>query len=223
MNRSINILLLVVSFPAMALSIFVGFDLPIEFLHTTASQLPYKAEIFYVIAGLLLLLIARRSVQRWVGVGMTRKPERFIWCAPIGAERQKQVRMYLILEAAVALAFVFGCWQLTIESWPLMVVYGLMCLDQLLFLAIASKWFRIGITQKALVVADRELRVLYFQGLRRVELHQQTIYFEYIEDLQLHFPTNCVPEGKFAEFRDTLESRVNRDKVFFSEKFKKNV
>jgi hypothetical protein len=167
-----------------------------------------------------LLLIIRRSAQRWVGVGMTRKPERFVWCVEIGKERKRQVRLYLMIEGIVAAVFAYATYVLTPDAWPLTLVYSLMCLDQLLFLLVAPSWFRVGISHKAVVVADREIRVLYFSGLRRVESHQQTVYFEYIEDLQLFFPTNCIPEGSYAAFRDAMTTRVNRDKVFFSEKFK---
>lgn len=220
MNRAINLLLLVVSFPAVAFAIFVGFDLPIEFLHSTAAQLPYRGVIFICLAAALLALILKRSVSRWVGVGMTRKPERFLWYADIGKERKKQVRMYLVIEAITALVFAYTTYSLTPEAWPLTLVYTLLFLDQLLFLLVATPWFRVGITHKALVVADREVRVLYFSGLRRVESHQQTVYFEYIEELQLFFPTNCIPEGKYGDFRTALETRVNRDRVYFSDKFK---
>jgi len=220
MNRAINILLLVVSFPTLAFAIFVGFDLPIEFLHTTAQQLAYRDTIFLICGLVLLVLILRRSASRWTGVGMTRKPERFIWCADIGPERKKQVRMYLVIEAVVALCFAAAVYTITPDAWFVSLVYGLLFLDQLLFLLLATSWFRVGVTHKAVVVADRELKVLYFSGLRRVETHQQTVYFEYIEDLQLFFPTNCVPDGKYGEFRTALESRVNRDRVYFSDKFK---
>ena len=220
MNRAINILLLVVSFPVMAFTIIVGFDLPIEFLHTTGALLPNRDVVFIVLAAILLVLILRRSASRWVGVGMTRKPERFIWCVEIGRERKKQVRMYLIIESITAFVFAYATYTITPEAWVVSLVYGLLFLDQLLFLLIAMPWFRVGITHKAVVVADRELKVLYFSGLRRIESHQQTIYFEYIEDLQLFFPTNCIPEGNYGQFRNTLETRLNRDKVYFSDKFK---
>ncbi|ASS50246.1 MAG: hypothetical protein A3D31_11815 [Candidatus Fluviicola riflensis] len=220
MNRAINLLLLVISFPTMAFAIIVGFDLPIEFLHTTGEQLEHREIIFICFAALSLILILRRSASRWVGVGMTRKPERFIWCTDIGQERKKQVRMYLIIEAVIALIFALAIYRITSEAWPIAVVYGLLFLDQLVFLLIAMPWFRVGVTHKAVVVADREVKVLYFSGLRRVESHQQTIYFEYIEELQLFFPTNCLPEGKYGEFREALETRVNRDRVYFSDKFK---
>lgn len=220
MNRSINILLLVFSMPALAFTIIVGFDIPIDFLRGSGANLTYRHIVFYVLAGILALLIGRRSVHRWVGVGMTKNPKRFIWSTEIGKERKRQVRMYLIIEAIVAGFFSTTTYYLTPEAWPLTVVYGFMMLDQVLFLFIAQSWFRVGVTKNAVVVADREVSILYFSGLRRVEAHQQTIYFEYIEDLQLFFPTNAIPTGVFTEFRAAVEQQVNRDKVFFSEKFK---
>lgn len=220
MNRSINILLFVLSMPAMAFTIFVAFDLPIDFLNTTAGLLDYRDKVFLVLALLILLLVIRRSVSRWVGVGMTRKKDRFIWSVPIGPERKKHVRLFMILEAVLAASFCYVTYQLTSEAWPIALAYGLFFLDQLVFAFVAPSWFRVGVTQKAVVVADREVRVLYFSGLRRIEVLQQTVYFEYIEDLQLFFPANCIPEGEYEGFRNVIESRVNRDKVFFSEKFK---
>lgn len=220
MNRAINILLLFFFFPAMAFTIFVAFDLPLDFLNTTAGEMPYRFEVFLVFAMLFLILILRRSARRWVGVGMTRKPERFLWSVPIGAERKKQVRLYLMIEMIISGIFAVVFVLLTPEAWPLSVAFGVMFLDQLVFLVIAQRWFRVGITHQAVVVADREVQVLYYSGLRRVEKHQQTIYFEYLEDLQLFFPENCIPEGFYGGFRDALESKVNRDRVFFSESFK---
>jgi hypothetical protein len=218
MNRSINILLIFFSFPAFAFIICVAFD--IHFFNIPIAELPFKFHIFIGVATLLLLLIIRRSVSRWVGVGMTRKPEKFLWSTPVSAARKKQVRLFLMMEALLALFAMITVFLLTMEAWPIAVVYGIMFLDQILFLAIAQSWFRVGITHKAVVVADREVRLLFFSGLRRIETHQQTLYFEYIEDLQLFFPVNCIPEGKYDEFRAGVEERVNRDRVFFSEGFK---
>ncbi len=220
MNRSVNILLLVISFPAMFMTIYVGFGLPIFRLETEALENQVMEYIFLGFAFLLLLIEVRRAVHRWVGVGMLRKPERFYWSAPIGAERKKQVRLFFIIEALVALGFALVCYKLTDKSWPLQVVYALIFAEQMIFLFVANNWYRIGISDKALVVADREVNVLYFSGLRRVEIHQQTVYFEYIEDLQLFFPVNAIDKKDFSSFRNALEDKLNRDKVFFSEKFK---
>lgn len=218
MNRSINILLIFFSFPSLAFIICLAFD--IRFLNIPIADLPYRFHILVGVATFLLLLIIRRSVSRWVGVTMTRKPERFIWSTPVSKERKKQVRLFLILEAVIAFFAMFAVLMLTDEAWPVALVYGIMVIDQLAFLLIAQGWFRVGITHKAVVVADREVRLLFFSGLRRVETHQQTLYFEYIEDLQLSFPINCIPKEKYPEFREAMEERVNRDRVFFSEGFK---
>lgn len=220
MNRAINILLLVVSFPALAFSIIVGFDLPIDFLRTTGALVPHRDIAFLCFALILLLLVLRRTVRRWVGVGMTRKPERFIWCTDIGPERKKQVRMYLIIEAITAFCFGYAIYTITPEALPIALVYLFLGLDHLAFLLIAIRWYRVGVTHKAVVVADREVSVLYFSGLRRIETHQQTVYFEYIQDLQLFFPTNCIPAGSYTEFRAALDTKINRDKVYYSATFK---
>jgi hypothetical protein len=205
MNRSINILLIFFSFPILAFIICIAFD--IRFLNIPLADLPYKFHILVGAATFLLLLIIRRSVSRWVGVSMTRKPERFIWSTAVSKERKKQVRLFLIMEAIIAFFALFAVMMLTDEAWPIAAVYGIMVVDQVLFLIIAQGWFRVGITHKAVVVADRET-------------HQQTLYFEYIEELQLSFPINCIPKEKYPEFREVMEERVNRDRVFFSEGFK---
>lgn len=220
MNRAINILVLLFSLPILGFTIIVGFDIHMDLLGGNGAMLPYRGKVFLIAAIILLALLLRRSASRWAGVSMTRKPERFIWCVEMGSDRKSRVRMYLAIEAIIALTFALSFYTITPEAWPVAVVFALSFLDELIFLLIGVQWFRVGVTHKAVVVADRELRVLYFSGLRRIETHQQTVYFEYIQDLQLFFPTNCIPEGNYTPFRDALETRVNRDKVYFADKFK---
>jgi hypothetical protein len=81
-----------------------------------------------------------------------------------------------------------------------------------------NHWFRIGLSSKALIVADREVTLLYFNGLRKVTIHQSSIYFDYIKGLQLSFPLDCIPEDRMDEFFQELEGSINKDKVFFSKK-----
>ncbi len=222
MNRSVNILLLVVSFPAMFLLIYNMYQSGIPFVNFETAEIEnqYLEYAYLAFAGLILLIAGRRAIHRWVGVGMLRKPERFYWSASIGVERKKQIRVFFIIEAIVALGFSAVCFAIDSRSWSLQLVYALIFAEQIVFILIANNWYRIGISDKALVVADREVNVLYFSGLRRVELHQQTVYFEYIEELQLFFPANAIDKSDFKGFRNALEDKLNRDKVFFSEKFK---
>ena len=220
MNRATNILLMFFAFPAMAYTIFVAFDVPLEMLHISMGSFEHRDKIFLVFALIFLILIVRRSVSRWAGVNMTRKPERFLWSVKVGKERKKNVRLFLIIEMLFAGVFALGLLWLTPESWPIAVAFGVMFLDQLIFMLVAPRWFRVGIAQQAIVVTDRELRLIYYSGLRRVDKHQQTIYFDYVEDLQLFFPENCIPEGSYTAFREALETKVDRNRVFFSEAFK---
>ncbi len=222
MNRVINVLLLFFSFPALGFSIIVGMDLSMDLFKIayTGSELPYRANIFLVFAAILGLLVVRRIARRWTGIFMTRQVSKFSWSSPIGKERKQNVRLFLVIEGIVALAFAISCWNLTNESWAIVSVYLLMAIEQFIFTFFAHKWFRIGITKNALVLADRETKVLYYSGLRKVDLHQQTVYFEYIKELQLFFPKNAIPDENFPQFVKELRKILPEDKVFFTEKFK---
>ena len=72
-----------------------------------------------------------------------------------------------------------------------------------------------ALSSKALIVADREVVLLYFKGLRKVTIHQQTVYFDYIKDLQLSFPTNCIEPKDQEAFFELLKAQFNPDKVYF--------
>ena len=114
--------------------------------------------------------------------------------------------------AAVALYIVCD------EAWTPVLALIISSADNLFFAIIgyAKKGFRIGLSKKALIVADREVTLLYFKGLRKVSLHQQTIYFDYIKDLQLSFPTNSIQEQDKEKFYQILEKQMDPEKVFFS-------
>jgi hypothetical protein len=62
--------------------------------------------------------------------------------------------------------------------------------------------------------------VIYFSGLRRVTVHQQTLFFDYIKELQLAISIDSISPENRASFRNVLEEKLNRDKVHFSETFK---
>ena len=97
MNSFINILLLIVTFPTMLLSIFIGFDLPIEFLRTTAREMPYSSEILLVFGLLLLVISLRRSIRRWMGVRMTKQTKKFHLNSEISQTRKQRVVVYTLI------------------------------------------------------------------------------------------------------------------------------
>lgn len=222
MNKFINILLLLIIFPAISLAIIIGFDVPMDFLKVSGANIPYKLETFSVFAAVVLIIGLRRSLRRWMGVRMVNQVNRFQWNEPMAPQRYRQSMLYLTLEALVHVSMAFGLIMLTDYSLPLVAVLTLLALDHLLFgwIARAKKLFRVGITSKAILVADRDLKAVYFNGLRKVSRQQQTLFFDYIKEFQIAFPVDCIADNEHESFRDTLEKNLNRDSVFFSESFK---
>jgi hypothetical protein len=48
-----------------------------------------------------------------------------------------------------------------------------------------------------------------------VSVSQQTVYFDYSENLQLSFPLDCIEEPQKANFFAALEGQIDRDRVLF--------
>jgi len=216
MNSFINVLLLVFTLPTMLLSIYVGFDLPVEFLKTTTAQLPYLDYGFLGLGLILLVISLRRSIRRWMGVRMTNQKGKYKWNSKVSAPRKIRVLVYTILESAVMASLGLAYYYLTPFAWFPSLVMLFFSFEGLLFLIVChKKLFRIGITSKAILVADREVILIYLSGLRQVSISQQTVYFDYLENLQLTFPTDCVEENEREQFFTTLKEQVNREKVLF--------
>lgn len=216
MNSFINILLLVVTIPTLFFSVFVGFDLPVEILHTTAGQLPYKFIVFLSLGMLLLIISVRRSIRRWMGIRMVNQTTRFKWTGQISKKRKQRVIVYTILESLIMFLIGIGYISLTKEAWfpaSVMMFFGF---ESIIFLLVNSKnRFRVGLSSKAILTADREVILLYLEGLRKVSISQQSVYFDYIEELQLSFPTDCIEDSEKNVFFEQLKKSVNRDKVLF--------
>ena len=222
MNKFINILLLLISFPTLVIAIFVGYDLPIEFLKTSGASLPFKFQIFLSLGIIYYIIIVRRSVRRWMGVAMVSKTEKFKWNVSMGEGRRKQVFLYQWLEALIMSSGGISLYYVCPDAIAPASALWVGSLDNLIFMILGQtkKLYRIGLTSKAVVVADREVKVLYLSGLRKVTIHQQTVFFDYIKDLQMTFSLTCIPKEDQVDFKNTLESLVDRDRVFFSDDVK---
>lgn len=215
MNSFINLLLLLVSLPTLLVSVFIGFDLPVEFLKSTAAELPYIKELYFTLGLLILIIGLRRTVRRWMGVSMVKQQEKFVWNQQISAERSKRVFVYNGLEALVFLSLIVAHLFLTSSAYFIVIVYFILLADSILFVLMNQKNFRVGLSSKAILVADREIILIYLHGLRKVSVSQQTIYFDYIEDLQLTFPLDCIQEDQKTAFFGALEAQIDRDHVLF--------
>jgi hypothetical protein len=213
MNSLSNAILLTLFFPILAISIIVGFNFPLEFIRTSGENIPYKDVIFLVLAVMVFVVAVNRCVKRWMGLGMANKTNRFKFSTPISKERRIRVIVYTLLESLVLSVIALALYTLTPDSLPCVLAYGIFAVDNLLFLSIGNRKFRVSMSSKALLVADREVSVLYFNGLRKISISQQTLYFDYIKELQLSFPMNCLPDQERKAFVESLESVVDKEKV----------
>ena len=216
MNSFINILLLLVSIATLFFSVFVRFDLPLEMFKTTAGQLPYRFEIFLGFGLMLLVISVRRTIRRWVGIRMVNQTEKFKWSGKISGSRRQRVIVYTIIESIIIFLIGSAFIILTKEAWVPAFVMIFFSIEGIIYLLINAKnKFRVGLSSKAILAVDREVILLYMEGLRQVSISQQTIYFDYIQDLQLSFPTDCIEESERNDFFENLKQSVNRDKVLF--------
>ncbi len=217
MNRFINAVLLFVLLPTMGLTIIVGFDMPIEFLKTTGQYMPYKFEAFLVLGLLIAIINIRRSVRRWTGMILANKVQKFVWNVEVSRERVKRVLVYNFMEGLVLLFVGLTLYYVAHEAFIPAVGFAFSAADNFIFSIIgyAKKSWRVGITKKAVVHADRDVNVIYFKGLRKVETHQESIFFTYQNDLNLFFPSDCLSKENELLFFNHLKEQVDINKVFF--------
>lgn len=220
MNKITNIFLLLVTFPVMLICIFIGGDLPIDMLKTTGGQIPYQQAIFWIVATLVFVILIRRILKRWTGMQILSQKQKFGWNQEVSKERKVRILLYNCLEALALFSLAYGLYRVCPQGWPIPLAYGIGGLE-IIFTSLFS-WFsktwRIGITKKAVVLADREVKALYFLGLRKIFVHQETLHFNYKDDLQLNMPFGAVEDKK--EFMQTIWANVNQDKVYAEESFK---
>lgn len=211
---------MLVTIPIMLICILIGGDLTIDPLRTTGGQLPYQPIIFWVCAAIVFTILMRRSLKRWTGMQILSQKTKFIWNEEVSKDRKKRVVLYNLLESAMLLSICFGLYRICPQGWPIALAYGIGVVDILIFTVFSyfTKTWRIGITKKAIVLADREIKALYFLGLRKIYIHQETLHFDYKDDLQLHVPFGTVENKK--EFIQTLWANVNQDKVYAEESVK---
>lgn len=204
------------TFPLLALAIFSGFDIPIDSLGITGSEIAYQDEIFLATGICIFLIQIRRSSRRWMALNLVNKINRFQWNEPVSNSRKKRVLTYNFIEATVMIALGVGLLLTTTKTVVPASVFFLFSLDSIIFSLYGKNKFRVGLSTKAIFIADREIILIYFTGLRKITVHQQTIYFDYIENLQLTFPTNCVEESKLSSFFEKLETVIDKDRVFMN-------
>jgi hypothetical protein len=214
MNSFTNSVLLFFSILLIGFCIYVGFDVQIDFLHMSGRNLPFQSYIFVAFGILFFTLLGWRSVRRWMGIYIVNKTTRFTWNKPTSKKRKQRVLTYTILEVLIMGSLSFALY-FVVETWILPVMVLLFfSVESLVFLVLNYRnRFRVGISSKAIIVADREVVIVYFTGLQKITLGKESIYFDYIKELQLLFPTDCLEEDQISVFKQQVQKMIDRDKV----------
>jgi hypothetical protein len=200
----------------MALAIFIGFDIPFDSFGITGSEIPYRFELFAGLGFILFIIQLRRTTRRWMALSMVSKLDRFQWNKPVSLSRKKRVATYNLIEVSVMAVLSVGLYSITKESLIPALIFLAFSVDSFVFTLVGRNKYRVGLSTKAILVADREIILIYFTGLRKVAIHQQTVYFDYINNLQLTFPLDCIEEENKQEFFEGLHKVIDKDRVFFS-------
>ena len=220
MNKFINAMLLFLLFPTMLFTIAVGFDMPLEFIKTSGLQLPYRFEIFLGLGLLFFIINLRRTVRRWMGLRLVNQLKKFKWNKQMPQDRIKRVIVYTLMEAIVLFFVGTVLYSVSNEALFVSLAFWFATFDNIIFLIFGTtqKKFRIGVTSKAIISADRDVSLVYLLGLRKISIHQQSLYFEYIKGLQLSFPMDCVPKEAVDEFFNCVEEQLDQNKVFITKR-----
>jgi len=189
-------------------------------MHISGRQIPYQQFIFLGFAVIYFAILAWRSVRRWMGMYIVNKKERFKWNKVISSKRFKRIVLYTLLEAGIMSALGYSIYKLTGIHHPPCIVLFVFSIENIFFLLVGSRnKFRVGVSSKAVIASDREVTIGYFSGLRQVTLGTESIYFDYINELQLSFPTDCIDDVSVDSFRSSVKNMIDRDRVLVRNKY----
>lgn len=220
MNKFFNIWTLIFTVLTIPFVFAVGWNIDFSFfgLNVPGEEFEYADLFFSVSAGLVFALGVLRASKKWAGINITRQKSRFLFLSSISKTRMKRVVLYNLLEMSFYLIFAFFFIVVMKTAIFLGLVLVLLFLENLIntLYGVSRKTYSIGITSKAIIFVDRDVKAIYLNGLKKVSKHQQTIYFEYVNDLVLHIPSNTIPREKEKSFLETLQSVADPNKVFYS-------
>jgi hypothetical protein len=210
MNKAVNtlsgIFFLLYGFLVMAL----GFDLSLS-SGLSLTNMPWQKEIAYGFTLVIFLLGMLRIIRRWQGIKDMKKFDSFRYAQPISYRILGLSSLFTMAEtvfmvgAIIFLSFLVG--YVPTLVYPMIAVLFILALESASFalrITRKGKAFRIGISDTAVAYFDREMHILYFTSLIRVEMYQDMINFQYKDDLNLFLPLDVIRKEDLAEFRRTL-------------------
>jgi hypothetical protein len=205
------------------MSMTIILDLSISNFHL--KNMPFKNEILSSLAILLFLIGLIRVRRRWQGFKDMHKFSQFEFDSKVSKGFIKKSVMFTSLEILFMLSALFIFIRLYfIEKDLIIVMIGVMIVlifESIIFLFLiisAGKAFRIGVNSRVIAYYGREMHLLFYAGLRRVELHQKDLFsFIYKDDLVIFFPASVLEDIDRIPFRDTLLNQLEEKNIYFDD------
>ena len=226
MNKGINIVLFVVIGVFCLLSITVVFDLSMSNIHLRG--LKYKEIIFPSFAAAVMLIGALRMKNRWLGWNDMRKFKSFEFESNVSKTFKTRALTFTFIEAiflsgAIMLFSKMAKLDASVVT-PMMIVLCILVLESLIYMIrinAGGKGFRVGLSNKVIAYFGRESKLIFFEGLQRVTLHQSDlISFKYRDDLVIFMPTNVLEDEDKIKFREALIKVLEEKNIYFDDRFR---
>ncbi len=226
MNRTINIFSGITLLLLFALLSAVIYDFSIS--NISLRGLPLKFEVFTGISFVIFLLGLVRAKRRWQGVRDMKNYKNFVYSKQASPKSLKFASLFSILEIVgmlCGLIYAYGLYQVSPDYvLPIIIVLGVLVLESIIFfmkLSAKGDSFKYGIDDEVLAYFVREMNLIYYKGLLKVELYQKDmINFQYKNDLNIIFPTNVIEKADRPEFRDNLIKILEDKNVYIDDAFR---
>lgn len=234
MNKVINVFSGVVLAIYCALVMILAYDLSLSSM-INLKAMPYKFEICTGFAILVLLLGALRIKRKWQGAADMKRFKNFTFAGPVSRSSLNLSLVYACAEIIFMIFLLYFLYLISILTYDFVIVMAgviLILLSESLYFTFriikGGSSFRIGINKNAVAYFNREMHIFYFTGLKRVEIHQDMINFQYKEELNLLLPIEVIRKEDRVAFREGLIKVLNERTaakngrlIYFDDAFRK--
>ena len=226
MNKVINILSVSILFLFTFLAVGNIEDIGISVYEI--NQIKFLKEICYGIIVVITLLALLRIQRRWVGIKDIKSFKKFIYKTPLSKKAKTLALVFSVMEIIflsffIAIYFKELSHDVDFLLLPIIIVLLIIVLEIILFTTIALKSKNImimGVNQNLIAFFDREIHIVYFDGLQRISIYQNRLHFKYKLDLNVFVEIDYIPKENLLEFKKHLEQVLLAKNVFIDDSFR---
>ena len=226
MNKVVNIFSFFLLAVFILMAMVVIMDLSISNLHLRA--MPYKFEIFTAMAFLIFFVGVIRIRRHWQGIKDMKSFKQFNFSGKVAKTRMNRGAIHSGLEVAFMFATVYLFFRLSQIEFDYVItiiaVMSVLAVESLIFFILILKggdYFKVGVNDNVIAYFDREMKLFYYEGLRRVELYQSDlITLTYKDNMTLFIPTSVISKEDIVPFRDEIIKQLDEKNIYFDDAFR---